>query len=239
MNLTDLANKFGSDKGTTRGEPPHRYTYLYDLIFSPLRDKPINFLEMGLAVGGPEVGGPVDRQVMSPSVAMWTDYFSSATIYGFDISDFSHIDHPRFRFIRGDSGSPADITRLADSCSSFNVIIDDASHASYHQQLALKHLWPKVADNGLYVIEDLQWQSPVFEDSLPAVPKTADLLISWLNGHSSALPSAVLDAAFLDRLKEEAYSFSAFPALDGTSGPIKQIVLRKVGAAVPRSPFSD
>lgn len=39
MSLTDLANKFGSDKGTLhgRGCRPHRYTYLYDLILHPYR----------------------------------------------------------------------------------------------------------------------------------------------------------------------------------------------------------
>jgi hypothetical protein len=131
MNLTELANKFRSDKGTTHGEPPHKYTYLYDLLFWPLREKNINFLEMGLAVGGPEIGGPIDRQVDSPSVRMWAEYFYNAKIYGFDISDFSHMNHPRFKFTRGDSGSEQDIRRLSAVTSHFDIIIDDASHASY------------------------------------------------------------------------------------------------------------
>src|SRR5207247_671583 len=37
--LTGLANKYGSDKGTVHGAPPHRYTMLYDLIFYPVRDR--------------------------------------------------------------------------------------------------------------------------------------------------------------------------------------------------------
>ena len=95
MNLTELANRYGSDKGTVSGSPPHKYSYLYDLIFSPFRYKNIVFLEMGLAVGGPEVGGPVERLVESPSVQMWLEYFSDAIVFGFDISDlFPHQTSP-------------------------------------------------------------------------------------------------------------------------------------------------
>jgi hypothetical protein len=148
MNLTEPANKYQSDKGTTYGAPPHRYTYMYDLVLYSLRPKRFNLLEMGLAIGGPELGGPIERRVMSPSVQMWLDYFPFANIYGFDISDFSHIDHPRFTFILGDSGSAADMQRLSQSAPHFDVIIDDAAHASYHQQLALKYLWPKIAPGG-------------------------------------------------------------------------------------------
>jgi hypothetical protein len=99
-NLNELALRFGSDKA----DSGHAYTYLYDLIFHEFRDLPINFLEIGLAVGGPELGGPADRHVASPSVQMWLDYFSRAHIFGFDISDFSHHEHPRFTFVRGDCG---------------------------------------------------------------------------------------------------------------------------------------
>ena len=100
MNLTKLADECGSDKGTVHMHP-HKYTYLYDLVFYPLRDAAITFVEMGLAVGGPEVGRPADRQATSPSVRMWQQYFSRAQIVGFDISDFSHQENERFRFVRG------------------------------------------------------------------------------------------------------------------------------------------
>ncbi len=105
MNLTALANNYKSDKGTKYGTPPHAYSILYDLLLSPMRQADIDFLEIGLAVGGPEIGGPVDRRVHSPSISMWLEYFDKARIYGFDISDFSHIKADRFQFVRGDAGS--------------------------------------------------------------------------------------------------------------------------------------
>ena len=58
MNLTDLADRYGSDKGSTK----HRYTEVYHLLFNPFRQRKITFLEMGLLVGGPEVGEDADRK---------------------------------------------------------------------------------------------------------------------------------------------------------------------------------
>lgn len=150
----------------------------------------MNFLELGLAIGGPELGGPVDRRVLSPSVQMWLEYFPNAEIYGFDISDFSHMQHPRFHFVRGDASSEDDIRRLAGSAPEFHIIIDDGSHASYHQQLALKNLFPKLAQDGLYVIEDLHWQPPTYETRLPALPKTGDFLTTYFE-QRTYLPNRV------------------------------------------------
>jgi hypothetical protein len=181
---------------------------------------------MGLAVGGPELGGPVERQVLSPSVQMWTDYFPQARIYGFDISDFSHMKHPRFAFVQGDSGIQHDVEKLVAAAPYFDVILDDASHASYHQRLALKCLWPKLAIGGLYIIEDLHWQSPVFENSLPPVQKTASFL-NQLFERNEYDENPLIDRAFASRLQSEVQTFSSFPSFDGSAGPTKLIVLRK------------
>ena len=210
MNLTDLANISGSDKGTTIGAPPHRYSFIYDLIFHELRARPLNFLELGLAIGGPELGGPVSRTADAPSIKMWLEYFPTAHVFGFDISDFSHIENPRFTFVRGDSGSIDDMQRLAVAAPYYDVIIDDASHASYHQQLAFKTLFPHLAKNGLYIIEDLQWQSPFYEKRLPPVPKTAEFLCNFFM-RDKYIENTVLPEALMTRYKSMVQSFGAFP----------------------------
>ena len=228
MNLTDLANHFGSDKRSTV-RFAHRYTVLYDLLFSPLRDKPVRLLEMGLAIGGPDTeGGAVDRMVDSPSVRMWSEYFPHAELFGFDISDFSHLPVERFQFLRGDSGKEEDLTKLAQMAESFDIIIDDASHASYHQLLALKMLWPSLSAGGFYVIEDLHWQSPVFEASMPATPKAADVLFTCFE-RKQYLPNPVFNLEEMQVFLSEVATFAPFTAMDGSASPIKVIVLRKTG----------
>jgi hypothetical protein len=94
---------------------------------------------------------------------------------GFDISDFSKIRRNRFTFIRGDSGVEEDLQRLADAAESPRLIIDDGSHASYHQLLAFHILFPVLESGGIYVIEDVHWQPPIYESNLPKSPKVLDL----------------------------------------------------------------
>lgn len=178
--LSQLADRYGSDKGSLHGDR-HRYAQLYELVLHRERDSLGKMLELGLARGGPEdPRGTIERQCESPSVDMWLAYFPGAEVFGFDISDFSHLERnsARFRFIRGDCGREADLIRLREACGGdVDLIIDDASHASFHQQLALKILFPALRSGGLYVIEDLHWQPPHIEASLPAIPRTFD----WLN----------------------------------------------------------
>jgi hypothetical protein len=225
-NLTTLANNMASDKGTIHGSPPHRYTLLYDLILDRYRSGAINFLELGLAVGGPEIGGPVDRQVQSPSVRMWLSYFPRAHIYGFDISDFSHMKHPRFTFVRGDGGSAADVERLAHSSVGFDVIIDDGSHASHHQQLAFRYLFPKLRPGGTYIIEDLQWQSPAYEGKSVVLPKTRDFFARYFE-NSEYIDNELLSEEFMQEVRGATSSYASFPAFDGTASVAKLLVLRK------------
>ncbi len=226
--LTELADRFHSDKGTQTGGPPHRYTYLYDLLFWPYRERAINFLEIGLAVGGPEVGGSPTRTVVSPSVQMWLSYFTAAHIFGFDISNFSHQKDPRFTFVRGDLSSERDVRTLADVAPSFDIIVDDASHASYHQQLALKLLLPKLVPGGLYIIEDLQWQPAAFEQELPPVPKTASFLQKFFE-NGDYIDNSLLSAAEMEQIKQNVCSFSCFGPFDGSPGPTKLIIIRTRG----------
>ena len=224
--LTDLANQFGSDKGTKHGSPPHKYTYLYDLVLARYRSREINLLELGLAGGGPEVGGPRERTVDSPSVQMWLEYFAAGHVFGFDVSDFSHIRHPRFTFIRGDLGSEADLERVAQAAEGYDIVMDDASHASWHQQLAFKHLFPRLRDGGSYIIEDLHWQSPFYEGLASGVPTTADFMIAFFeNGEYLANP--ILSEEFMNAIRRETGSFAWFPSFSGEASRPRLVVLTK------------
>lgn len=170
MNLTDLADRFGSDKGSTK----HRYAELYQMLFLPHRERALNFLEMGLQIGGPEHGNSADRQTTdAPSVRMWLEYFPEARIFGLDVSDFSWFQDPRFTFLRCNMDERENIRAAAEALPELDIIIDDASHASHHQQFAFLELFPRLASGGLYIIEDLRWQPATYER--PGITRTGDL----------------------------------------------------------------
>ena len=169
--VTRLATRHKSDKGLTVF-PFHGYSVHYAKLFARLRDQPINILEIGLARRSDRHG----HGITCPSLCMWLDYFHKAKVYGFDIDDFSRVHLPRTQIFRGDQGNAQDLLKVATQCQRFDIIIDDGSHASYHQQLTLKTLFPYVARNGLYIIEDLDWQPSALEASLPTVSLTKDLL---------------------------------------------------------------
>lgn len=175
LNLTDLADRYGSDKGSKK----HRYSELYQMLFLPYRHQPISFLEMGLQIGGPEHGMGADRATTdAPSVRMWLEFFPQAQIHGLDVSDFSWFEDPRFTFHRCDMDSRENIAAAAARMDMFDIIIDDASHASHHQQNGFVELFPKLRSGGLYIIEDLRWQPDGMER--PGITKTAALFQSYL-----------------------------------------------------------
>lgn len=191
-NLTDLADRYGSDKGSKK----HRYTELYHMLFHPYRSRSITFLEMGLLIGGPEHGIDADRETTDlPSIRMWLDYFPKARIHGLDVSDFSWFTHDRFTFHRCDMEDRAAIRdAIATVRPAPSIVIDDASHASHHQQNAFLEIFPRLESGGLYVIEDLRWQPDTYEKK--GITKTAALFRSWLDERRFVHSDPEVAAAF-------------------------------------------
>jgi len=205
--LDELFNFYQTDKGSEHASK-HNYSFVYDKFLSPYQNRKINLLEMGLCVGGPEWGGiekGISRQTTNiPSINAWLEYFPLANIYGFDISDFSQLETERFRFIRGDMGKEDDLRKLLTLVDSFDIIIDDGSHASYHQQLSFLTLFPALNSGGVYIIEDVNWQPPDYENTLPRSPTTLDLFCGFLktgklNRYSSSYQKLVTYSSYFSR----------------------------------------
>ena len=117
---------------------------------------------------------------------MWLEYFPKAKVIGLDVSDFSWLTADRFTFVRCDMNDRAEIRKASDISKTYDIIIDDASHASGHQQDAFLEFFPKLKSGGLYIIEDLQWQPGVYENERPGITKTAALFQGFLqNGEFS------------------------------------------------------
>lgn len=179
LNLTQIANEAGSDKGDTVYHA-HDYTRLYAFLFEQFREQDFAMLEIGLKRGGLDEAVLRGRsEATAPSIAMWRKYFPRARIWGFDISDFSAVRMEGFTFIRGDAGSAESLNALRDALPPLKLLIDDGSHASFHQQFALAHLFDRVQPGGFYVIEDVHVFHPMDKD-LPPVPRTMKLFEDFL-----------------------------------------------------------
>jgi glycosyltransferase involved in cell wall biosynthesis len=225
MDLTYLANKYGSDKGDMVG-CKHGYAQYYEFLFSNFREKEINFLELGLLVGDAD---PCEEwryrdTVNPPSVSMWKEYFPNSHIYGFDISDFSGFEDNRFTFIQGDLGKEDDYQKILTACDSFDIIIDDGSHASYHQLLAFLRLFDALKPGGYYIVEDLHWQPQDYENSLPAVPLAYNFFFHYIQ-NGNFLPTETFNHYNLKRLSDlvESMYFMYQTLYDQSGVPIRKV----------------
>jgi hypothetical protein len=173
--LTRLANHCGSDKGDAV-LCAHGYTHVYSALLERARNQPIRILEIGL-VHGQTQETMHDRldEIGCPSLRMWAQYLPLASVFGFDIVDFRSLSEARIRIFQGDQSKPEDLANLvAQAGGAFDVIIDDGSHASHHQQIALAYLFAHLAPGGLYCIEDLHYQPTDLE--LPGISTTREFL---------------------------------------------------------------
>lgn len=215
--LRKLANKHRSDKGDIYYNA-HGYADIYEFLLRDKKHAPLRLLEIGLLRHDVQARNPVGPYAQAPSLAMWREYFPNAEIYGFDIADFSGVpDVPGVHICRGDMGDETDLARLIEiSGGEFDVIIDDASHASHHQQIALRFLFPHLKTGGLYFIEDLTYQPPRLE-LLDAV-KTVDVLRSLSCG--SIRPTPHIDRASLEIIQDNLDWIQMFDSCDRNFGKI-------------------
>lgn len=167
--LLELADLYKSDKGKIVGSSTG-FALIYEHLFGHLSNEKVKILEIGLNNGGPEHGSDKMNRVIQdcPSIKMWHEYFLNGDIWGWDINDIevellNSMD--RFKFFKGDQGdfeAYKNFETLTENTYSgnnlFDFIIDDGSHAWYHQQMSFAHLSKLIKPGGYYIIEDLQWQ---------------------------------------------------------------------------------
>jgi hypothetical protein len=229
VNLDVIANSAKTDKGTTEGNA-HGYTRYYEFLFEQYRFAVFNALELGLLRGGPEAGGSPDRATPSiPSIAMWLEYFPFARLYGVDISDFKSVQGPRFQFYRVDLGDRNAVLTLAKKLPRMRFIVDDASHASFHQQLAFCAFFHCVEPGGYYVIEDCDWQPSLLQSSMPATRLTRDIFGEFTSVRRLDIPSAILGEISIDEITNQISDIYIHrkKSQDRSGGVAKLIVIRK------------
>lgn len=136
-NLTKIGLKTGTDKAYY-----HLFTEFYDDYFTKFLGRPINILEIGISAG--------------KSILMLKEYFPDATIYAIDINPESvnldlGINVHKYLCSQDDFNN---LTNLFSGIK-FDIIIEDGSHLTSHQQTSLGFLFPYLKPSGIYICEDL------------------------------------------------------------------------------------
>lgn len=133
--LTRLADKYGSDKGSSF----HAFTGIYEGYLDPIRHDVRRVLEIGVWQGA--------------SLRMWRDYFPEAEVYGIDIEP-KELGEAHIETFVADQADREQL-RATKIPSPFGLIVDDGGHTMEQQQVSLAALFPHVRPGGYYILEDL------------------------------------------------------------------------------------
>lgn len=121
------------------------YLDVYDRVLAPWRERPIDFIEVGVQNGG--------------SLEIWARYFAAArTLTGCDIDarcGALAFDDPRVAVVVAPVNTAAAARALLERAPAFDVFIDDGSHVSADIVLAFCNYFRHVRPGGVYLIEDL------------------------------------------------------------------------------------
>jgi hypothetical protein len=169
--LTSLADKYGTDKGSSA----HHYTEVYGHFFRGLKDKAVKLCEIG--VGGGE------------SLKMLADYFTKAELYGIDKLDASKLDSGRIHTFIADQSKRSDLQKFAAKHGdNYDIILDDGGHTMEQQQVSFGYLFKLVRPGGYYIIEDLQTsfrkEFPQFGANEDESNTTYTLLDNFVKSHT-------------------------------------------------------
>lgn len=144
MSLTELALEFKTDKATV-----HNYTRHYQRHLQHLKRERFTLLEIG-------IGGYRKKRKGGASLRMWKHFFPRAQIIGLDIQDKSFVERHRIKAYRGSQTDEELLKKIVADAGGIRVVIDDGSHRPEHVRETFRILFPLLADDGIYAIEDTQ-----------------------------------------------------------------------------------
>lgn len=168
LNLSELANKFETDKGTADSKslswskdfPIHTcmsYTIVYEKYIKHRRNDHVSMMEIGVC----------DKRFPYASIKMWMSYFEHVSFYAFDnfwgqsfddkLNDIKSLNEHGVNFIYGDQGNWNDWNELASIFSNkFDFLIEDGSHWPNHMMISLWKSIPIIKPGGYFFMEDIQ-----------------------------------------------------------------------------------
>jgi len=122
------------------------FTAFYSMMFAGIRNKEINFCELGIEDGG--------------SVQMWEHYFTNANLFAFEL-DKDKIEKSKkltnkTTFLETDVDSKEILHQsFLNTGVMFDIIIDDSTHHYDHQHNIIKVAPTYLKSGGILIIEDV------------------------------------------------------------------------------------
>ena len=142
--MKTLTELYKSHKGRV-SDKWELYLNQYERILNPIRQKNISLLEIGVQNGG--------------SLEIWSQFFENGQAFvGCDISeDCSKLEYTdqRISVIIGDATTLKTKEKILQKSPFFNLIIEDGSHKSSDIVKAFAEYFPALADDGIFIAEDL------------------------------------------------------------------------------------
>ncbi|WP_130470543.1 class I SAM-dependent methyltransferase [Candidatus Magnetaquicoccus inordinatus] len=132
--------------------PVHKWKHylpIYERYFRDFVHKPLLFMEIGCWKGG--------------SLQMWKRYFGpQALIIGIDINPACKaFEEDQIQVRIGPQQDTQFLQSVLDEFGIPDIILDDGSHVMSHVNATFDFLYPRMAKNGIYMVEDLHtayWQ---------------------------------------------------------------------------------
>jgi hypothetical protein len=140
--MNDLERFFEANTGRLIHKWMH-YFEIYDRHFARFRGGDVHVLEFGVSQGG--------------SLDLWKDYFGPrCKIHGVDINPHCKaLENEDVTIFIGDQEDRAFLQSLATKIPRIDILIDDGGHTMRQQIATFEELFGHVAENGVYLCEDL------------------------------------------------------------------------------------
>jgi hypothetical protein len=126
------------------------YFDIYHRHLEPWRGRSPRVLEIGVYRGG--------------SLDLWSHYFGpGTTLVGVDIDPGAPaLAGPTRTVVVGDQADPQFLASLHERYGPFDIIVDDGGHTMEQQIASIETLFPLLAEDGIYLVEDVHtsyWDS--------------------------------------------------------------------------------
>jgi hypothetical protein len=118
------------------------YFPAYEQHLARFVNRPAFLLEIGVSDGG--------------SLQMWKQYLGPfARVVGVDVREGCAFAEDQIEVRIGDQSNQTFLQSILDEFGAPDIVVDDGSHLMPHTTAAFEYLYPRMAPNGVYAVEDM------------------------------------------------------------------------------------